>query len=215
MRFDDLATAGRELAERLRSFRGRDDVLVLAIARGGMPLAIEVARELDLPLDVIVRRTVVHVAGIEMAVALNVAGTLVLDDEVRAVIEGPETPERWNALDLLALLGRRTRACRADRAPVGVAGRTVLLIDNGVRTGDTVRSVIRGLRRLAPARVVLGLGAASQDARESLHAIADQVVCLRWPEGDFGHVGLWYRRFDVPSDEEIGARMQEIDRVAV
>lgn len=201
-RFRDLASAGRELAERLRTFRGRDDVVVLALVRGGVPAAAVVARELGLPLDLVLRRTALHVGVMRSAAGVNVAGTLVLDDELSAL--DLETPQGQNAAGLLALLDQRTRTCRGGRPARDIAGKTVLLIDNGVRTGDTIRSAVRAIRTLAPARIVLGLGAASRESRDELHAIADEVVCLRWPEGIFGHVGLWYRKLDVPSEEEIG-----------
>jgi putative phosphoribosyl transferase len=207
-RFSDLASAGRELALQLEPFRGRDDVLILALVRGGFPAAVEVARHLDAPLDLVLRRTVLHVGPMHTAVAINAAGTLVLDDEILAIDD--TTPEGMNATDLLALLERRTQICRGDRPPVDIGGKTILLIDNGVRTGDTVSSSIRALRRLAPSRIVLGLGAASRESRDLLHELADEVVCLLWPEEIFGHVGLWYRSLDVPSDEEIGRRFASL-----
>jgi len=215
MRFSDLAAAGRGLAEELRPFRGREDVIVLALVRGGVPAANEIARELDLSLDLVLRRTAVHVGPMHIAAAVNVAGTLVLDEEVQAVLDGPETPNRLNVIDLLASLEARVQTCRGDRAPVSIAGKTVILVDNGVRTGDTIQSAVRAIRTLSPARIVLALGAASQESREMLHTIADEVVCLRWPEGVFGNVALWYQRFDVPTEETIGALFEEIQRVAV
>src|SRR5690349_17607131 len=130
MRFSDLAAAGRGLAEELRPFRGREDVIVLALVRGGVPAAVEIARELDLPLDLVLRRTAVHAGAMHIAAAVNVAGTLVLDPEVQAVIDGPETPNRLNVVDLLALLAARVKACRGDREPASIAGKTILLVDN-------------------------------------------------------------------------------------
>lgn len=209
-----MNVAGRELAAALSSWAHRDDVLVLALVRGGVPVAVEVARALAAPMDLVLRRGVLQRANNEAASAVSVAGTLVLDDELQNRPATPETPIDHFVADALAAFAHRVATCRGNRPPANVQGKTILLVDNGIKTGATMRVAIPALRALGTSRIVMAAPVCAPGAREEMESLADELVCLRWPE-PFGHVGLWYRRFDVPSEERIGALFDELARVAV
>lgn len=203
--FDDLRQGGRELAGRLEAYRGRERALVLGVVRGGVPAAAEVAVALGLPLDlVVIKRLLAPRGPLHPASAVEVCGTLVLDDEVPPPPAAPRTPLEHFLAGALEELARRADTCRGPRPPAEVAGRTVLLVDNGVHTGSTMLTALRALRRLRPARVVAAFPCASPEGLSAVAAEADEAVCLATPT-PFGHVGLWYKTFDVPEDEKIPA----------
>lgn len=195
-RFANLRSAGRELAGALEQYARRDDTLVLGIVRGGIPVATEVARHLSLPLDVLLQRRL-----FDNVTAVYTAGTLVLPEQA-AAREDPGAAEFL--AEALRTFAERNTLCRGTRPAVDVRAMTVLLIDNGVHTGGTVRAAVQALRTLGPARIVLAVPVANPDTRTDLEARADEVVCLEWP-CPFPHVGIWYADFDVPHVEQIHA----------
>lgn len=215
MRFTDPAEAGRALAQEVSARRGLEldleGALVLAVARGGVAVAAEVAKHLGAPLDVIlVRRLLVPRGPEEPVCAVSVAGALVLDEEVAARRDAPDKDPALEAFltDVLGEFDARARACRGARTPLDLSGRNVLVVDNGVRTGSTMRAALRALRTRRPSRVVAAFPVASVEGRASIAQFADEVVCLATPE-PFGHVGLWYASFKRQDDEEIAAALDD------
>lgn len=199
----DRADAGRLLADKLTAYADREDVIVLALPRGGVPVAFEIARKLRAPLDVFVVRKLGVPWQEELAMgAIATGGVRVLNDEVvRAyrisddVLASVEAKEKKE-------LERRERAYRGDRPALDVRGRTVLLVDNGVATGTTIRAGLAALRKLNPARIVVAVAVAPQSTYEELKAEADEVICLLAPE-IFYAISLWYERFTQTTDEEV------------
>jgi predicted phosphoribosyltransferase len=201
--FEDRREAGRALALRLRPYAGRDDVVVLALPRGGVPVAFPVAEALDAPLDLFLVRKLGTPGHRELAMgAIASGGIRVLNDEVVKWYGIP--PE---AIDAVAReeereLGRREIAYREGRDGVPLEGRVVILIDDGLATGSTMMAAVKAVRRRAPARVIVAVPVGARETCAALSAVADEVVCLRMPE-PFSAVGQWYLDFDQTSDEEV------------
>ena len=206
MRYATLQAAGRELAAALAHWRGTPGLIVLGIARGGVPAAVEVACAVDAPLDVVIRRGLVQCTGTESSQAVSVAGTMIVDTPLDA--RTADAALSAFVADRVQALGDFAAICRGGRVPLSIAGKTVLLVDNGIRTGATMRVAIDAVRTLAPARIIAASPVGQRESRELLHALADEVVCLHWPAGSFGHVGMWYAALDVPDERKI-ARMLE------
>ncbi|HXF98485.1 MAG TPA: phosphoribosyltransferase [Gaiellaceae bacterium] len=201
--FHDRRHAGRLLADELRAYAGREDVLVLALPRGGVPVGYEVARALGVPLDVFVVRKLGVPGHEELAMgAIASGGVRVLNEAVvEALGIGEETIARAAAA-AAEELERKERAYRGERGPLDLAGRTVILVDDGLATGSTMRAAVRAVRALGPERVVVAVPIASVQACASLRREADEVVCLRTPE-PFDAVGLWYEDFTQTPDAEV------------
>lgn len=202
-RFADRVEAGRRLAEALRGYAGRPDVVVLALPRGGVPVAYRVARALGAPLDVFLVRKLGVPGHEELAMgAIASGGTRVLNPEVVAALGIP-----GGTIDAVAAreaeeLERRERAYRGERPPPEVRGRTVILVDDGLATGSTMRAAVAALRRQEPARLVVAVPVGAAETCEALRAEADAVVCVLTPE-PFYAVGLWYRDFAQTTDDEV------------
>lgn len=208
MRFEDARAAGRALAERLAADGARERTTILAVAHGGVAVALEVSKRLGLPLDLLLlRRLLVPRGPLEPICAANVAGTTFLDTELTPRLEAEPMLEPFVA-DALAELESRVRACRGARPAVELKGRTVLLIDNGVRTGSTMLAAIRALRSCAPARVVAAVPVAAPEALAAVQSAVDEFIHLHTPD-PFGHVGLWYSNFTRSSEDEIRAMLGE------
>ena len=201
--FADRADAGRRLAERLGAYAGRDDVIVLGLPRGGVPVAAEVARRLHAPLDVCVVRKLGVPGNEELALgAIAAGGVLVLNDRVVADLHLSDHAIAEVAAVELAELHRREQAYRGERPPVDVAGRTVLVIDDGLATGATMRAAVRAVRMRAPARVVVAVPVAAAETCAALGPEVDEVVCALRPS-DFRSVGGWYDDFSATTDDEV------------
>jgi predicted phosphoribosyltransferase len=208
-RFADRRNAGIALARQLRQFANRNDVLVLALPRGGVPVAYEVARRLGAPMDVFVVRKLGLPGHPELAMgAIASGGVQVMNEDVAtwyrpstAAIEAVARAERME-------LERRERAYRDGRPPVPIEGRIVLLVDDGLATGSTMRAAVLAIRRLRPARVVVAVPVGARETCESLGDIADEVVCALIPE-PFLAVGLWYVDFSQTSDDEVRQLLAE------
>ena len=201
--FDDRRHAGRVLADLLLPWAGNPATVVLALPRGGVPVAFEVATALGAPLDVFTVRKLGVPGHRELAMgAIASGGTRVLNEPVlqalglrNADVERVEREER-------AELERREARYRRGRPPLDVTDRPVIVIDDGVATGSTMQAALTALRQLGPARLVMATPAASADACRRLEGVADEVVCAATPE-PFRAVGAWYLRFDQTSDEEV------------
>ncbi len=201
--FTDRVAAGAELAERLRHYASRDDVIVLGLPRGGVPVAAVVADTLGAPLDVFVVRKIGAPRHRELAVgAIASGGVRVLNDELMAELH-------LQACDIASVideeqreLTRREQLYRQGRAPLTVNGRIVMLVDDGLATGATMLAAVRALRGQRPSRIVVAVPVGSREACRELERVADEVVCARTPRG-FIAVGRWYVDFSETSDSEV------------
>jgi erythromycin esterase-like protein/predicted phosphoribosyltransferase len=212
MRFSNRVDAGRRLAERLAGYAGRSDVSVLALPRGGLPVAAEVARALGAPLDVYLVRKLGVPGHPELAMgAIAEGGVEVLNEALIARLGIPRTLVRQVAVRERLELDRRDRLYRAQRAPAPLRGRTLVLIDDGLATGATMEAAVVALRPQEPARIVVAAPVGAADTCERLHAIADEVVCLATPE-PFQAVGLWYDDFTQTTDDEVRALLAAAGR---
>jgi putative phosphoribosyl transferase len=209
MKFRDRTEAGRVLAEKLRHHAGRSDVLVLALPRGGVPVAFEVARALDAPLDVFVVRKLGVPGHEEYAMgALAAGGVRVLDGSVIEQLRIPHSAvDRVVEREQLEL-ARRERLYRGERPPPAVEGRTVILVDDGLATGSTMRAAAAALRSRKPARLVVAVPVAAPAACEDFRAEVDETVCALTPE-PFYAVGQWYRDFSQTTDDEVRALLEQ------
>lgn len=203
MRFRDRTEAGRALAEELREYAGRGDVLVLALPRGGVPVGYEVAQALGAPLDVFIVRKLGVPGHEELAMgAIATGGVRVLNETVVQQLRIPAT-----IIDAVARregeeLERREREYRDGRPAPDVRGHTVILVDDGLATGATMRAAARALRQMGPARVVMAVPVAAGESCEELRGEVDDVVCTLTPEPFFG-VGMWYDDFAQTTDAEV------------
>jgi putative phosphoribosyl transferase len=202
-RFADRAEAGRELAAALGGYRGRGDVIVLALPRGGVPVAFEVARELRAPLDVFVVRKLGLPAQPELAMgAIASGGVQVLNEEVVRTLSVPRQMIEEVAAREQEELARREHVYRGDRPRRPVEGKTIILVDDGVATGSTMRAAVQALRKQNPAEIVIAIPVAPPETCAALEREADRVVCVRTPE-PFLALGAWYASFTQTSDAEI------------
>lgn len=203
IRFLDRRDAGRQLASRLQAYADQPDVLVLALPRGGVPVAYEVARALHVPLDVFLVRKLGVPGHEELAMGAVAAGGIrVLDPGVMRVAR--VTPEELDAVTEAEEreLARRATEYRGNRPFPDIAGRTIILVDDGLATGATMRAAIAALRRERPARIVVAVPVAPPQTCDEFHEVADDVVCALTPE-PFYAVGLWYEDFGQTTDSEV------------
>ncbi|MCL6451522.1 MAG: phosphoribosyltransferase [Acetobacteraceae bacterium] len=200
--FGDRRDAGRRLAAALQAYCG-PDTLVLGVPRGGVVVAAEVARALNAPLDVVVPRKIGAPCNPELAVgALGPDGVATFDPNLlRYFGLTPEDLEDEVERER-AEQGRRLRLYRGDRPPLQVAGRVVVVVDDGIATGFTIRAALQALRRAQPARLVLAVPVAPADTLRRLRPEADDLVCLYTPE-PFYAVGQFYLHFDQTGDDEV------------
>jgi erythromycin esterase-like protein/predicted phosphoribosyltransferase len=202
-RFRNRNEAGRLLAEKLTAYANRSDVLVLALPRGGVPVAYEVARRLGAPLDVFLVRKLGVPGYEELAMgAVATSGVRVLNDQI---VNGLGIPSY--VIDAVAAqeqqeLERRERLYRGGRPPPDVRGRTLILVDDGLATGATMRAAVMALRQLQPARIVVATPTASPEICEELRSEVDEVICAITPE-PFLAVGHWYEDFSQTTDDEV------------
>jgi predicted phosphoribosyltransferase len=202
-RFPNRSEAGRMLAQQLAKYANRPDVIVLALPRGGVPVAYEVARALNAPLDVFLVRKLGIPGYEELAMgAIASGGVRVLNDQLVRALAIPdyviEAVAQWEGKEL----ARRERAYRGDRSPPDVRGRTVILVDDGLATGATMLAAVRALRQQQPGRIVVAVPTASPETCELLKTEADEVICAITPE-PFRAVGFWYDNFSQTTDEEV------------
>jgi putative phosphoribosyl transferase len=202
MRYRDRREAGRVLGERLATLAGRQDILVLGLPRGGVPVAWEVARRLGAPVDLFVVRKLGFPGHEELAMgAIASGGVRVLNPEVMAYGVTREDIERVTEIERREL-ERRERLFRGDRPPIRVAGRTVILVDDGLATGSTMRAAVRALRQQQAARIIVAVPIAAPSTCAEMEDEADEVICAATPE-PFRAVGLWYEDFTQTTDDEV------------
>jgi putative phosphoribosyl transferase len=210
--FADRAEAGRHLAAALSDFTGRADVLVLALPRGGVPVGFEVARALDVPLDVFIVRKLGVPGHEELAMGAIASGGVQLVDDalVRQLGLNDSDVQRVAAAERREL-ERRTRQYRGDRPLPDIASRTVILVDDGLATGSSMRVAVAALRQEHPSRIVVAVPIAPPETCDALRREADDVVCAVTPE-PFYAVGVWYEDFRQTTDEEVHDLMERARR---
>ncbi|HTL75221.1 MAG TPA: phosphoribosyltransferase [Casimicrobiaceae bacterium] len=212
MRFVDRRQAGQFLAQRLAGYRDDASVIVLALPRGGVPVAFEVARALDAPLDVFIVRKLGLPGHEEFAMGAIATGeVMVMNPDLtnagipQATIDAVAARERVE-------LARRERLYRGDRPPVAIADRTVILVDDGLATGSTMLAAATAVRRQRPRRTIVAVPVAAAETCRALRRIVDDVVCATTPE-PFMAVGAWYDDFRQVSDDEVHALLDAASRM--
>ena len=201
--FQDRADAGRALAQHLDGYAGRHDVVVLALPRGGVPVGYHVAEALGAPLDVFLVRKLGTPGHRELAMgAIASGGVRVLNDEVvRWLNIRPEQIESVARVEEQELI-RREAAYKAGRPAVSLKDRIVILVDDGLATGSTMKAAVQAVKQHGPSRVIVAVPVGAPETCRDLGEYANEVVCARMPE-PFSAVGQWYMRFDQTSDDEV------------
>lgn len=201
--FEDRRDAGRQLAAQLRQYAGRPDVLVLGLARGGVPVANEVARALDLALDVFIVRKLGVPGHEELAMGAIASGDVqVLDDRLIRTLHIPQSAVTRTIADERRELERREDAYRAGRIAPDPQGRTVILVDDGLATGASMFAAISALRKANPAKVIVAVPVAAPEVCSAMRRVADDCVCVLTPAQLYG-VGAWYTDFSQTTDGEV------------
>ena len=203
-RFVNRIQAGSLLAKKLVAYANQPDVIVLALPRGGVPVAYTVAHELNAPLDVFLVRKLGVPGHEEFAMGAIASGNVrVLNDDIVDYLGIPDDMIEHVATREQLELQRREKLYRGSSPPLNVTGRTVIIVDDGLATGSTMRAAVNALKKMAPARIVVAVPVA---ARQACDTFRDDVnatcVCVMAPE-PFQAVGLWYRNFEPTSDEEV------------
>jgi predicted phosphoribosyltransferase len=212
MIFQDRRRAGRDLAELLAAYRGKPDVVVLGLPRGGVPVAFEVARELGAPLDVFIVRKLGMPGHEEYAMgAIASGGVRVMNPEVAELRIPPAAVEAIADREKREL-ERREQLYRGNRPPLDVKDRIVILVDDGLATGSTMRAAALAVRRLGPKRIVIAVPVGARATCNEFSGEVDEVVCARSPEPFMG-VGAWYDDFGQTSDEEVHRLLDESRRI--
>jgi len=195
--------AGKQLAKRLTDFADRDDVLVLALPRGGVPVAYEVAKALQVPMDIFLVRKLGVPGHEELAMgAISTGGVRVLNDDIVSYLRIPRDVIDAVAAGELKELERREREYRGDRPEPDVRGKTVILIDDGLATGSTMRAAAAALRQQNPTRIIVAVPVSAPQTCDEYRMGVDEIICARTPEPFFG-VGMWYEDFSQTTDDEV------------
>jgi putative phosphoribosyl transferase len=210
--FRDRAEAGRLLAEALSSYANRSDVIVVALLRGGVPVGFEIAKRLNAPLDVLTVRKLGVPDQPELAMgAITSGGIRVLNEDLfnylyisKEEIEAVTERERKE-------LERRERVYRGDRPFLDVSGRTVILVDDGIATGSSMRAAIEALKKQHPARIIIAVPVAAKSTCDQFNALDGVVtcICLETPQSFFA-VGLWYEEFPQLTDDEVREMLDQL-----
>ncbi len=202
-RFADRSEAGQQLAAQLGSYADRADVLVLGLPRGGVPVAYEIAKALHLPLDICLVRKLGVPGQVELAMgAIASDEIMVLNQEVLRSLHISDSTVREVAAVERQELERREQCYRGDRPALPVSDRTVILVDDGIATGSTLRAAIAILRQQEPDQIVVAVPVAPPSSCEALEALVDKVVCLIMPDR-LNSIGQWYEDFSQTTDAEV------------
>lgn len=210
--FFNRTEAGQFLAENLIAYANREDVLVLALPRGGVPVAAEVAKKLKAPLDVFVVRKLGLPGHPELAMgAIASGGVRVFNGEVVNALRIPDEVIDAVSAEELAELQRREKVYRAGLPPLDVEGKTIIAVDDGIATGSTMLAAVSALRQLSAARIVVAAPVIAASACREIQRQADEVAAVMIPER-FSAVGQWYEDFSQTSDDEVRALLAEATR---
>jgi len=208
-RFKDRRDAGRVLARKLSTYTGQADVIVLALPRGGVPVAYEVALALNAPLDIFLVRKLGLPGREELAIgAIASGGIRVLNEDIIRVLSVPEEVINIVARNELQELERREHNYRGDRPAPDVRDRKVILIDDGLATGASMRAAVVGVRAQHPARIIIAVPAASPELCNAFQFEVDEMVCAMTPEPFYG-LSRWYEDFSQTTDEDVRMFLRE------
>ena len=208
MLYEDRFDAGRRLASELLRYQNRPEVLVLALPRGGVPVGYEVATALNAPLDIFLVRKLGVPGHEELAMgAIASGGVRVLNEDVVAGHAIPEATIDMVTAQERRELERREEAYRTDRPPLEIAGRTIILVDDGLATGSTMKAAVLALKQQEPGRIIVAVPVAAEETCGEFRSLVDEVVCATTPQF-FQAVGLWYHDFPQVSDEEVRDLLQ-------
>ena len=213
--FKDRRDAGRKLAEKLSAYADRPDVVVLALPRGGVPVAHEVSMALNAPMDIFLVRKLGLPGHEELAIgAIASGGIRVLNEEIIRTL-GVDR----NVIDMVARqeqqeLEHREQKYRGDRSPIDVTGKTVILVDDGLATGASMRAAVAGLRTQDPAWIVAAVPTAAPETCQAFESEVDEMICATTPQPFYG-VSRWYEDFSQTTDLEVRLLLQEANRQTV
>ena len=211
-RFRDRRDAGRQLAKKLVQYANRPDVLILALPRGGVPVAYEVARVLSVPMDIFIVRKLGLPGHEELAIgAIASGGIRVLNEDIIRGLHIPDEVIDYVAQRELKELQRREHIYRGDNPPPEVRDRIVILVDDGLATGASMRAAVTGLRTQNPKRIVVAVPVAAPETCEAYGKEVDEIICAITPEPFVG-VGWWYEDFSQTTDEGVRLFLQDIRR---
>lgn len=201
--FKDRVDAGRKLAKELSKYANRPDVLILALPRGGVPVAFEVAKELNVKMDVFIVRKLGVPGNEELAMGAIASDNIrVLNDDVIRSFHISEQVIDSVAANELSEIKRRERTYRGDRPKPEISGSTIILIDDGLATGATMRAAAAALKTKNPAKIVVAVPTAAPDTCRFFEKKVDEVICVATPEPFYG-VGAWYENFSQTADKEV------------
>jgi len=201
--FNDRIDAGKRLAERLSEYANREDVLILALPRGGVPVAFEVAKELNLKMDIFIVRKLGVPGNEELAMGAIASGNIrVLNEDVIRSFRIPQKAIDEATANELGELERRERIYRKNRPVPKISGSTVILIDDGLATGATMRAAVAAVKTKNPAKVIIAVPVAAPDTCSDFGSEVDEVMCVATPEPFYG-VGAWYEDFSQTTDKEV------------
>ena len=210
-RFRDRTEAGRLLASQLVRYGSCPNLLILALPRGGVPVAFEIARALHAPLDIFLVRKLGVPGQEELAMGAVASGNVrVLQSDVVGAFRIPQSVIEAVTVEEIRELARRERAFRGDRSSPQVRGRDIILVDDGLATGSTMHAAVRALKQQDPERIAVAVPVASSEACDEFKSEVDEVICLRSP-ASFHAVGLWYETFPQLTDEEVRQFLRKAD----
>ena len=209
--FEDRRQAGQVLAKTLAHYRGRAGLLVLALPRGGVPVAWEVAQALEAPMDICMVRKLGFPGHEEYAIGAIATGGVRVMSDLSSLAISPEALAAVVACEEVEL-ARRERLYRGQQLAAELRGRTVIVVDDGLATGSTMHAALLAIRQQQPAYLVAAVPVGAADSCRQLQGMADEVVCAAMPD-PFRAVGRWYRHFGQTSDEEVQALLEDVRRV--
>ena len=210
--FKDRRDAGRILALKLSTYAKRQNTLIVALPRGGVPVAYEVALILNVPMDICIVRKLGLPGREELAIgAIASGGIRILNSDIIRMLSIPEEVINFVARRELQELQRRERLYRGNRPPPEVRDRTIILIDDGLATGASMRAAVAGVRAQHPARIVVAVPAAAAETCDAFRSAVEDVVCAITPEPFYG-VGRWYEDFSQVTAEEVRTLLEEANR---
>lgn len=211
-RFSNRQQAGALLVHRLRGLYQHENAIVLALPRGGVPVGFSIAKVLEIPLDVLLVRKLGVPGHEEYAMgAIANGGLCILQHEVLEALEIPTSVVENMAQRALREIDRQDKLYRANRGPLSVRGRVVILVDDGMATGSSMMIAVKTLRKEMPARIIVATPVAPPETCQKLRAEADEVICLSTPD-PFYAVGLWYEDFDQTTDAEVINFLKALER---
>lgn len=203
VKFKDRSDAGEQLSRRLIAYQDRSDVIIVGLPRGGIPVAYQVASKLHLPLEIVIVRKLGMPGHKEFAIGAIASGdTHYLQDEVIHAFSVPQNAIEIVLQEELIELNRRENLYRTGQSPLSLRHQTIILVDDGLATGSTMKAAVRAIRKQNPERIIVAVPVASLSAIQGLQTEADEVISLHTPEPFFA-VGQWYEIFDQTSDKEV------------